>query len=139
MATGSQLILNVVDANGSAGGIPPNKMTVIGMFLSSPLSSCFIQQILQAGQTTSCVTTPVSDPPFTVTANVTKDLQTCQPWGFTIKGGVPPYVITLAAPNSPIVTNVTIPFGNDAFTYIDRADPNGELMGAFIPDGYILR
>jgi len=87
-------------------------------------------KILQAGQTTQCVTTPVSTPPFTVTANVTKDLQTCQPWGFTIKGGVPPYIITLAAPNSPIVTNVTIPYGNDAFTYIDRADPNGELMGA---------
>lgn len=109
---GSQLILSVVDANGSAGGVPPNKMTVI------------------AGQTTQCVTTPVSTPPFTVTANVTKVLQTCQPWGFTVKGGVPPYIITLAAPNSPIVTNVTLPFGDDAFTYINRANPDGQLMGA---------
>lgn len=105
-------MLSVVDANGSAGGIPPNTYTVI------------------AGQTTQCVIPALTSPSFTVTANVTKDLQTCQPWGFTVKGGVPPYNLTLAAPNSPIVTNVTLPYGDDAFTYIDRADPGGKLIGA---------
>jgi len=108
---GSKLILSVVDANGSAGGIPPQILSVI------------------AGQTTQCVTTP-STTAFTVTANVTGDLTTCQPWGLTVKGGVPPYVVTLAQPNSPIVTNVTIPNGLDTFTFIDRADPNGQLIGA---------
>lgn len=106
-------------------------MTVIGMpsiFTSYQTPS--YSRILEAGQSTQCVTTPVSTPAFTVTANVTKSLQTCQPWGFTVQGGVPPYVITLAAPNSPVVTNVTMPYGDDAFTYIDRADPNGQLLGA---------
>jgi shikimate 5-dehydrogenase len=92
-------------------------------------------RILEAGQTTQCVTSPSLTPDFTVTANVTKTLQTCQPWGFTVKGGVPPYVITLAALNSPVVTNVTMPHGDDAFTYIDRADPNGQLIGASSHDG----
>ncbi|KAF9476296.1 hypothetical protein BDN70DRAFT_952076 [Pholiota conissans] len=109
---GSQLVLSVVDANGSAGGIPPNIYKVI------------------EGTTTQCVTTPINTPPFTVTANVTSELQTCQPWGFKVKGGVPPYVITFAQPGSPVVTNVSMLFGDDAFTFINRAGPNGQLIGA---------
>ncbi|KAF8970972.1 hypothetical protein BDZ97DRAFT_1410986 [Flammula alnicola] len=109
---GSQLVLSVVDANGSAGGIPPRILNVI------------------PGSTTQCVNTPLLTPEFKVTANVTGNLQTCQPWGFTVKGGVPPYTITLAQPNSPVVTNVTLPFGDDSFTYINRANPGGQLIGA---------
>jgi len=108
---GSQLLLSVVDANGSTGMVL-NKMNVT------------------AGQTTQCVTAPLASPSFIVTANVTNDLQTCQPWGLTVKGGTPPYTITLAAPNSPTVTNVTLPYGDGTFTYINRASPNGQLMGA---------
>lgn len=89
----------------------------------------FLKHRNLAGPTTNCVTKPVTAPEFKITSNVTGDLQTCQPWGFRIKGGVPPYTITLAAPNSPAVTNVTIPFGDDAFTYINRADPGGQLVG----------
>jgi len=74
----------------------------------------------------------LTSPPFTVTANETSDLRTCHPWKLTAKGGVPPYTITLAAPNSPAVTNVTLPYGDDTFTYINRASPGGELMGGFI-------
>lgn len=103
--------------------------------MSSQLSMPSYSRILEAGQTTQCVTSPSLTPDFTVTANVTKTLQTCQPWGFTVKGGVPPYVISLAALNSPVVTNVTMPHGDDAFTYIDRADPNGQLIGTSNHDG----
>ncbi|PPQ70339.1 hypothetical protein CVT24_013000, partial [Panaeolus cyanescens] len=110
---GAQLILQVVDANGSAGGIPPRIFNVV------------------AGQTTQCVITPRLNPSFTVSANVSSDgkLDNCQPWGLTIKGGVPPYNLTLVQPNSPITTNVTIPLGDDAFTYINRATPNSQLLG----------
>ncbi|KAF9039345.1 hypothetical protein BJ165DRAFT_381908 [Panaeolus papilionaceus] len=113
-APGTRLILQVVDANGSAGGIPPRIFDVI------------------AGQTTQCVITPKLDPPFTVTANVTgkAKLNTCQPWGLTITGGVPPYNLTLVQPNSPITTNVTIGLGDDVFTYINRANPNSQLLAA---------
>jgi hypothetical protein len=107
---GSRLVLSVVDANGSAGGIPPQILTVI------------------AGQSTQCVTAPLTTPPFTVTANVTSELTTCQPWGLTVKGGVPPYTVTLAELNEPVVTNVTMPFGLDSFTFINRANPNGQLI-----------
>ncbi|KAF8152348.1 hypothetical protein B0H34DRAFT_113424 [Crassisporium funariophilum] len=109
---GSQLVLSVVDANGSAGGIPPRVSTVI------------------AGPTTQCVATPSTTPEFKVISNVTGDLQTCQPWGFTVIGGVPPYTLTLAAPNSPTVTNATLGYGDNNFTYINRAAPGGQLLGA---------
>ncbi|CAA7263778.1 unnamed protein product [Cyclocybe aegerita] len=109
---GSRLALSVVDANGSAGGLPPTIYEVI------------------AGSTTQCVTGTIQTPEFKVTANVTGDLTTCQPWGLAIKGGVPPYNITLVQPNSPIVTNVTIGFGDNHYTYINRATPNGQLIAA---------
>lgn len=49
--------------------------------------------------------------------------------GFQIIGGKKPYNLTLAAPNSTLITNVTMGPTDDVFTYIDRADPNSGLMG----------
>ncbi|KAF8193736.1 hypothetical protein BJ912DRAFT_960300 [Pholiota molesta] len=109
---GSQLALSVVDANGSAGGIQPRMFTV------------------NESTNTQCVTTPTLTPAFTITSNVTGDLETCQPWGLTVQGGVPPYIVTLGALDSPYVTNVSIPVGDNNFTYINRAAPNGQLIGA---------
>ncbi|KAJ7159841.1 hypothetical protein C8R43DRAFT_345930 [Mycena crocata] len=109
---GTQLLLQVVDSQGSSGGVPPNLFTVT------------------PGQTTNCIPPASTDPPFTVTANVTDALTTCQPWGLTIKGGTPPYNVSFAALNSPIVTNVTMGPNDDTFTFIDRADPGTQLIAA---------
>ena len=49
-----------------------------------------------------------------------------------IKGGVPPYNISIGVINSPVITNVTIPSGFDAFTYINRAESNREMMSTFL-------
>ena len=107
-------MLNVVDASGSSGGIPGTIFTVVA---ASPDDS------------TACVVTPSSSS-FTVTANVTDTLTTCSPWGLQIQGGVPPYNLTLIALNSPDVTNVTLPQGTNEYTYIDRANPNSQLLAA---------
>ncbi|KAF5313832.1 hypothetical protein D9619_013011 [Psilocybe cf. subviscida] len=111
---GSQLLLSVADSTGGAGGVPPQLLTVI------------------PGQTTQCVSTPdVSDQPFTVKANVTKTLQTCQPWGITVSGGTPPYTVTLAETNQPVITNVTMQVqGANRFTYPNRGVPGGKLIAA---------
>ncbi|KAF8193737.1 hypothetical protein BJ912DRAFT_229914 [Pholiota molesta] len=109
---GSQLVLSVVDANGSAGGIQPRMFTV------------------NEGMNTQCVTTPTLTPAFTITSNVTGDLETCQPWGLTVNGGVPPYIVTLGALGSPVVTNVSMPLGDNMYTFINRAAPNRQLIGA---------
>ncbi|KAF8990712.1 hypothetical protein BDQ17DRAFT_1371574 [Cyathus striatus] len=105
---GTQLLLTLVDSAGTSGGVSPSLYTVI------------------AGQSTQCVTTDDTND-FTTSANNTDELTTCQPWSLKIKGGVPPYHIILAALDSPYVTNVTIPFGEDLFVYINRADPGTQL------------
>ncbi|TFK32847.1 hypothetical protein BDQ12DRAFT_616308, partial [Crucibulum laeve] len=109
---GSQLLLSVVDSTGSAGGIPPQLFRIV------------------PGQTSQCATPAPSSPDFTISSNITnfQDLSTCDPWGITVKGGVPPYNVTIAAVNSPVVTNVTMPFGTDVFTYINRADPGTQMI-----------
>jgi hypothetical protein len=109
---GSQLLLSVVDSTGGAGGVPTQLLTVI------------------EAMTTQCVSTPPEPTPFTVKANVTKTLETCEPWGITVTGGTPPYNITLAQTGSPVVTNVSLPFGDNRFTFPNRALPGGSLIAA---------
>ncbi|KAF6752611.1 hypothetical protein DFP72DRAFT_1070181 [Ephemerocybe angulata] len=110
-APGTKLLLTVVDSTGSFGGVPPRMFDVI------------------AGVSTSCVVPEPTSPTFTISSNITTNrLETCEPWGITIKGGIPPYNLSIAAVNSPVITNVTIPSGFDAFTYINRAEPNGQMI-----------
>ncbi|KAK0200446.1 hypothetical protein DFS33DRAFT_157345 [Desarmillaria ectypa] len=108
---GSEILLNVIDANGSSGGNSPKLFTV------------------GTGLTTNCITER-NDTTFTVTSNVTGDLQPCQPWGLRIKGGIPPYNISLVQTNSPVVTNVTTLGDDDAYTYINRATSDQIMLAA---------
>jgi hypothetical protein len=108
---GTSLMLNVVDSQGNGGGIPPSLYTVT------------------TGQLTECIVNG-NQTDFTVSANITGNVQTCQPWGLRIKGGTPPYNLSLAQPSSPIVTNVTILAPHDAFTFINRATPGFLLLAA---------
>lgn len=50
----------------------------------------------------------------------------------TIEGGQKPYTVVLSALDSPIITNITMGPEDSIFTYIDRADPNGQLMGEYL-------
>ncbi|KAJ6482134.1 hypothetical protein C8R47DRAFT_1197593 [Mycena vitilis] len=109
---GAKLLLNVVDSTGSSGGVPPQLFTVV------------------TGQSTQCIPAADTGPAFTISANVTDTLNTCQPWGVKVVGGVPPYIITLAAVNSPVTTNATFGPVDDQFTFIDRADPKTQLIAA---------
>lgn len=126
---GSKLLLSVVDSTGGAGGVPTQLPTVIGLSFIYCIGWCSNPFIFAEGQTTQCVSTPAESSPFTVKANVTSTLETCQPWGITVSGGTPPYKITLAQTGSFVVTNVTMPFGNNRFTFPNRALPGGSLIG----------
>jgi len=105
-------LLYVVDSQGSSGGPQPQLHNVT------------------TGQSIQCILPPSTEQPFNVTANVTTTLTTCQPWGLTVAGGTPPYQVTLVELASPIVTNASLGPGDDVFTYIDRADPNTQLIAA---------
>ncbi|KAK0187006.1 hypothetical protein F5146DRAFT_1063261 [Armillaria mellea] len=109
---GSEILLNVIDANGSSGGTAPKLFTV------------------GTGSSTNCIVDR-NDTSFTVTSNVTtSDLQPCQPWGLRIKGGVPPYNISFVQPDSPVTTNVSTNGDDNAYTYINRATSGAILTGA---------
>ncbi|KZP24229.1 hypothetical protein FIBSPDRAFT_888957 [Athelia psychrophila] len=107
---GTQLTLAMVDASGSSGGVPAYLYNVT------------------AGQGSSCYSK--RNTTLRIYANVTKDLQTCDPWGLQIVGGVPPYNITSTAPGSGTWTNISLPQGFDVFTYINRGSPGGYLIAS---------
>ncbi|GJE93630.1 hypothetical protein PsYK624_097900 [Phanerochaete sordida] len=121
---GSTLILTILDSNTTTTSAGSG----VGTGGVSPIT-----YNVTAGTDTSCLYTPpdVSTLP-SIHPNFTDTLTTCQPWGLTIKGGKPPYTVVLAALTSPIITNVTMPAEDDVFTFIDRADPNGQLMASVV-------
>ncbi|KDQ62739.1 hypothetical protein JAAARDRAFT_469889 [Jaapia argillacea MUCL 33604] len=117
IAIGAQLMLTMADANGNAGGVDRYIRTV------APGSSSTCQM-------------PTPDPSFVMTANATGTLQTCQPWGLSIQGGTPPYGVTVARLNTSVVTNMTVPLGDDIVTYINTAEPLGVILAA-VHDSYV--
>ncbi|KAI0942404.1 hypothetical protein AcW1_003046 [Taiwanofungus camphoratus] len=112
--SGSALMLTMVDSNGSTGGVPSTLFNVT------------------ASSNTSCLPAAPSDSIARISPNVTSTLTTCEPWGLTITNGTRPYNVIFSALNSPVITNVTMGPEDDVFTYIDRADPNGELLAAVV-------
>ncbi|KAJ7176970.1 hypothetical protein C8R46DRAFT_989148 [Mycena filopes] len=107
---GTRLLLTVIDSNNTSGGVDPPIYNVT------------------AGSSTQCL-----PPPFSITANVTDTLATCEPWGLSILGGTPPYRVTLAALNAPVVKNVTFGPNDSVLTYINRAVFDTQMIGVFSP------
>ena len=122
-------MLSMMDSNGSTGGVSPMLFNVTSE--CSLWSHCIqLNDDIIAGSDTSCLYTPPDSSTLaSITPNVTGSLTTCQPWGLTIKGGKKPYTVILSALDSPVITNVTMGAQDDVFTYPDRANPDGQLMG----------
>ncbi|KLO16881.1 hypothetical protein SCHPADRAFT_994839 [Schizopora paradoxa] len=112
---GSSLVLSVIDSQGLFGGQPPALYTV------------------QDNSPSSCVPKLASGAPnITIAPNFTSPISTCSPMGMLISGGKAPYNLTLAALNSPVLTNVTMGPTDDVFTYINRADPGSQILAAVV-------
>ncbi|KAF8519801.1 hypothetical protein BU17DRAFT_65803 [Hysterangium stoloniferum] len=86
---GATLLLSMADANGNAGGVGPNLLTVTG-----------------TGNTTCHAQNPTS--PVSVTTNTTRTLESCAFLPLLIKGGTRPYTITVVRLGQPVVANVTL-------------------------------
>lgn len=110
---GATLALTVLDSVGNSGGTPNNFYTV------------------SAGSDNSCLP-PAPTTPFSVKANVTSSINTCQPWGITVTGGTKPYIGYIAALNQ-FPTTVKFEQADDALTFINRVAP-GTTMMAVIKD-----
>ncbi|EJD00477.1 uncharacterized protein FOMMEDRAFT_90765 [Fomitiporia mediterranea MF3/22] len=111
-ASGSSLLLTVADSQGLSGGEAP-----------------FIYNVSDGNS--SCLPSPPSTN-ITLVANLsTSDpLETCELLGLRVFGGQKPYIISLAAVNSSVVTNVTLGGNDDVLTWPNRADPNGRILAA---------
>ncbi|KAJ7641362.1 hypothetical protein FB45DRAFT_862568 [Roridomyces roridus] len=109
---GSQLLLTVIDSQGSTGGASTLLYTVT------------------TGQITSCIVQPPAKPTFTLKANVTGALNTCQPWGLTVTGGTPPYNVSLLGSGQPVITNITLTGEDTVVTFPNRAPPGVHLVAA---------
>ncbi|KZV92846.1 hypothetical protein EXIGLDRAFT_717817 [Exidia glandulosa HHB12029] len=112
---GARLFVTIIDSKGDFGGFPA------GFFKVVP------------GKSASCMPPEpkAGDIPM-LSANVSNaNLETCQPWGMNITGGIPPYSVQIIADNSPLYTNTTAPStSTDRFTYINRADPQRSMIVA---------
>ncbi|KAF9032062.1 hypothetical protein BJ165DRAFT_1616425 [Panaeolus papilionaceus] len=106
-------LLQVVDSMGRAGGVPPQ------LWRSSSVEI--------SGQ---CSNPPRVHPPFKATSNVSAGqfLDNCEPWKITIEGGIPPYSISFFQPHSNVITNVTMPGGDNVYTYVNSSIPDTQLM-----------
>lgn len=95
---------------------------------TEPICRILKCQLIQDGATTSCVNKDDRQD-FTLKANATDTISTCDPWMLTIKGGVKPYKLTLLQLGSPTVTNVTMGAEDDGFVYVMRGAPDTLLIG----------
>ncbi|XP_006457077.1 hypothetical protein AGABI2DRAFT_122950 [Agaricus bisporus var. bisporus H97] len=134
---GTTFMLQLMDSTGSTGGATDIWKVTKSEFLNGSDSTNINVKSIGKGTTgnTDCAAPP---PPayFFVSSNMTEDgertLETCEPWRLNINGGEPPYTVVLTATNSPVLTNVTVPEGNNALVYVNRADPNTVLFAGAV-------
>ncbi|ETW76396.1 hypothetical protein HETIRDRAFT_16106, partial [Heterobasidion irregulare TC 32-1] len=105
---GSDVILSLVDSAGNSGGVAPATYSI-----TDGSSSCL-------------PSVPAAWP--LINANTTKDLDTCQSLGLVMAGGVPPYTVSIVQLGGS-VRNVTLGSQDNAYTWINQAAPNSDLLG----------
>lgn len=126
----STLLLTVIDSKGLSAGVSIATYDIAGKsssIITYTLTQC--TETLSDGDSSCLPSAPSVN--ITLTANITKSsITTCDKLGLRVwGGGKKPYTITLAAKNSTLVTNITLGPTDDVATYINRADPNGDLLG----------
>lgn len=126
----STLLLTVIDSKGLSAGVSIATYDIAGKsssIITYTLTQCI--ETLSDGDSSCLPSAPSVN--ITLTTNITKSsITTCDKFGLRVWGdGKKPYKITLAAKNSTLVTNITLGPTDDVATYINRADPNGDLLG----------
>ncbi|KAF5378165.1 hypothetical protein D9615_007588 [Tricholomella constricta] len=108
---GTSILFYLVDSKGNSGKVSPRLYTVT------------------TGQSSECLPSQ-STAGFTIAANATEEIATCDLWELIMRGGTPPFNLLLVAPGALAPTNVTLPNGQDLYRYVNRAAPNGALLAA---------
>ena len=102
-------MLNIADASGNSGGVPPEVYTV------------------QSNQSTACLPS-ASTPVVTMKIDEPSALKTCTVLPIHIEGGQKPYTVTLAVANSVAPTNKTLGSDHDTFEWVNQAAQNSTLI-----------
>ncbi|KAF7304129.1 hypothetical protein MIND_00644500 [Mycena indigotica] len=109
---GTQLILEVVDSQGTSAGIDIFAYTVI------------------AGSSNACLPPPDKGPPFTASSTTPNGatINTCDPWNIFVNGGKPPYTVTIGQLNTAFATNSTMGPADTVLQYINRGNPGSQMI-----------
>ncbi|KAK7679062.1 hypothetical protein QCA50_018006 [Cerrena zonata] len=109
---GSTVMLTVLDGNNKTGGVD----TTFYFVTDGP---------------STCQPTPSNPSTLpTISANVTDQLQTCQPWGLSITNGTGPFDVWLPGLNIVGLPVINMDEGNDMLVYPDQTVPNTKLMAS---------
>lgn len=108
---GSRLFLNIADANGNSGGVPPLVYTVA------------------PGDSTACLRTS-STPSIQVDFDSANTLATCDTVPLHITGGTKPYTVTIAITDAFAPINATMGPQDDLYEWVNVAAPNSQLVMA---------
>lgn len=109
---GRSVLLTVVDAVGTSGGVAQQMYTV-----GSSVSDACLPPA------------PNNDLRATIDG-VSGTLNTCDTLPIRIQGGTKPYTVTIARTNASNTVNVTLSASNDYLQWISRSDPNQSLIAA---------
>ena len=125
---GSNVILSLVDSAGNSGGVASSTYSITGARLKTDCNFIGLSCIVSAidGSSSCLPSVPTAWP--LINANTTKDLDTCQPLGLVMAGGVPPYTVSIVQLGGS-VRNVTLGSQDNAYTWINQAAPNSDLLG----------
>lgn len=102
-------MLDIADASGNSGGIPPQIYTV------------------QSGQSNACLPS-TSTPVITMKIDEPSALKTCTVLPIHIDGGQKPYTVTLAVTNSVAPSNRTLGSDHDTFELVNQSTPGSTLI-----------
>ena len=123
------MILSLVDSAGNGGGVAPSTYSITGAHLKPDRNFIGLSRIRVGDKdgSSSCLPSVPAAWPL-INANTTKDLDTCQSLGLVMAGGVPPYTVSIVQLGGS-VRNVTLGSQDNAYTWINQAAPNSDLLG----------
>ncbi|KZS89155.1 hypothetical protein SISNIDRAFT_489582 [Sistotremastrum niveocremeum HHB9708] len=106
---GSQLVLAMLDDAGNSGGILNGTYT-----------------IAQGSNNCSAPATPKTD--FSVSTNASTSLDTCSAIEISIKGGTPPYTISIIEENAVAPYNTTLSTNDDTYLWVNNLFPGVTII-----------
>ncbi|KAH7886630.1 hypothetical protein F5I97DRAFT_1021469 [Phlebopus sp. FC_14] len=115
---GSQLLLSLVDSQGTSGGVHPMLFTVKA---NTADRECLYVDPLSS---------PLSPLKPEIVSSVIGQIPPCGAWDLSVFGGRAPYTISVVSLGSSTVYNFSLPLGQQSFTYNNRGGISGRMVGS---------